>query len=310
MPTNATIFPGQGAQLVGMGKDVAEQYAVAAETFAEADAVLGFAISELCYNGPAEQLNATDIQQPAIFTTAVALFRAAADVGLLKADAIAAMGGLSLGEYTALHLANSMDFAAALRLVQRRGQLMQEAAEAQPGGMVSLMGLDEAKALDLCERVRDRGRLGLANFNCPGQIVASGDKAACAAAAALVEDFGGRAIPLPVAGAFHSELMRPAAEGLREVLANTEIRPPACKVIANVNAEYHDQPETIRESLYQQVFNPVRWQGCVERLMTDGCDLFWEVGPNRVLTGLMRKIDRKTKTINISTVESIEAAKE
>ena len=310
MPTNATIFPGQGAQLVGMGKDVAEKYTVAAETFTQADEVLGFAISELCYEGPAEKLNATDIQQPAIFTTSVALYRAAIDAGVLKADAIAAMGGLSLGEYTALHLANAIDFGPALRLVQRRGQLMQEAAEAQPGGMVSLMGLDEAKALSLCERVRDKGRLGLANFNCPGQIVASGDKAACEAAAAVVDEIGGRAIPLQVAGAFHSELMQPAADGLRGVLAETEIRPPACKVIANVNADYHTEPDAIRDSLYQQVFNPVRWQECIQRLMADGCDLFWEVGPNRVLTGLMRKIDRKTKTMNLSTAESIAAAKE
>jgi [acyl-carrier-protein] S-malonyltransferase len=217
---------------------------------------------------------------------------------------------LSLGEYTALHLAGSLSFEDALRLVQRRGQLMQEASEKYPGGMVSLMGMDEDRVLALCERVADRGRVSPANFNCPGQIVISGDQSACEAAAALAEEFDGKAIPLKVAGAFHSELMRPAAEGLRPTLEDCEFRRPKVRVVANVNAEYHDEPSLIRELLYRQIFNPVRWQACVERLITDGCDAFWEVGPNRVLTGLMRKIDRHVKTINISSADSLAAAKE
>lgn len=293
-----------------MGKDVAEQYSVAADTFTQADEVLGFKISELCYEGPTDRLNATDIQQPAIFVTSVALFRAAVDHGVFKAKQFAAMGGLSLGEYTALHLAGSLSFEAALRVVQRRGQLMQEAAEKHPGGMVSLMGMDEEQALALCERVADAGRVGPANFNCPGQIVISGDKAACEKAAALAEEFDGKAIPLQVAGAFHSELMRSAADGLRSMLDDSEFRKPALRVIANVDASYHEDPDAIRELLYRQVFNPVRWQACVQRLIADGCDLFWEVGPNRVLTGLMRKINRKLKTVNISTADRLAAAKE
>ncbi len=304
----AAIFPGQGAQLVGMGRDVAEKYPAAAEIYVQADGILGFKLSELCFNGPAERLNATDIQQPAIFATSVALFRAAVAAGRFKAEAFAAVGGLSLGEYTALHLAGAMSLADALRLVYRRGQLMQAAAERAAGGMVSLLGGDEAAVLGLCERVRAQGRVGPANYNCPGQIVISGDKLACDAAAELAGEFGLRAVPLPVAGAFHSELMRSAAEGLRTALAACDITRPKVRVIANVNADYHAEPAAIRESLYQQVVSPVRWQMCVERLIADGCSEFWEVGPNRHLTGMMRKINRSAKITNVSTAADLTPA--
>lgn len=299
MTARAAIFPGQGAQEVGMGRDAAAACTVAAETFAQADEILGFKLSQLCFEGPAERLNATDIQQPAIFTISVALYRAALDRKRIGPDQFAAMGGLSLGEYTALHLAGSMPFDAALRLVHRRGQLMQQAAQSSPGGMVSIMGLTEAQVLAVCERVADRGRVGPANFNCPGQIVISGDKPACEAAVRIAEEAGGRAIPLDVAGAFHSELMRPAAEELRHALSATDFVAPRVRVIANVNADYHAGPDGIRSSLYRQVFNPVRWQECVQRLIADGCAEFWEIGPKRVLAGLMRKIDRNAKTVNI-----------
>lgn len=296
----AAIYPGQGAQLVGMGKDVAQAHPVARAVFAQADRVLGFSLSSLCFEGPAERLESTDIQQPAIFTTSVAIYRAAVEAGLLNPDSIRVMGGLSLGEYTALHLADAMSFEDALRLVYRRGQLMQAAAEASSGGMVSLMGMDENQVLSLCERVGPVGRVRPANYNCPGQIVISGDRAACEAAAAAADQFGGKAIPLKVAGAFHSDLMKPAAEGLRPVLEAAEIRPPRCRVIGNVDAEYHGSPAAIRESLYRQVFNPVRWQACCQRLIREGFTAFYEVGPNRVLTGLMRKIDRAAKVTNLS----------
>lgn len=304
---NAAIFPGQGSQLVGMGKDVAEQHAVAAETLQQADATLGFSLSQLCFEGPDERLGATDIQQPAIFATSVAIYRAGLDAGTFTDDQFAAMGGLSLGEYTALHLAGAVSFEDALRLVNRRGQLMQQCSEKYPGGMVSLMGMDEDRVLGLCERVAEFGRIGPANFNCPGQIVISGDAAACEKAAVLAEQFDGKAIPLKVAGAFHSELMREAADALRETLDATEFTKPSVRVIANVDAEYHSDPAAIRESLYRQIFNPVRWQACVERLIADGAAAFWEIGPNRVLTGLNRKIDRNAKTTNVSKAEHLAA---
>lgn len=308
--SSAAIFPGQGAQLVGMGRDVAALCTVAAETFAQADEVLGFKLSALCFEGPAERLDATDIQQPAIFTTSVALYRAALDAGRFRADELAAAGGLSLGEYTALHVAGAVDFAAALRLVARRGQLMQQAAEATAGGMVSLLGVDEAAALRLCELVADQGRVQPANFNCPGQIVISGDKAACAAAAARAGEVGAKAVPLKVAGAFHSEHMRPAADGLRDVLAATDLRRPQLRVIANVDAQYHGEPAAIRESLYRQVVSPVRWQACVERLIADGVATLWEVGPNRHLAGMLKKIDRRLPVTNIGTAADLTQSRE
>jgi len=289
-----------------MGQDVAESFSVAAETFAQADEILGFELSKLCFEGPAERLNVTDIQQPAIFVTSVAIFRAGLNCGCFRSDMFAAMGGLSLGEYTALHLAGAMCFEDALRLVYRRGQLMQQACEAAPSSMVSLMGLDETQALALCERLAGTGLIAPANFNCPGQIVISGDLAACEASVGLAEELGGKAVPLKVAGAFHSELMRSAAEGLRPALAGCDIRTPRVRVVANVDAEYHGDADAIRESLYRQVINPVRWQACVERMIADGCIAFWEIGPNRVLTGLMRKIDRSVKTANVSRASALQ----
>lgn len=308
MSALAGMFPGQGAQQVGMGRDVAERYAVARATFDEADAALGFKLSQVIFEGPEARLAGTDIQQPAIFTVSVAIFRAALDAGLFRTSDFGALGGLSLGEYTALHLAGALSFADGVRALAKRGQLMQQASTRQAGGMVALTGLDEVKVHELCERVASHGHVQPANFNCPGQIVISGDKAACDAAVALVGEFGGRGIPLPVAGAFHSPHMQPAADGLREILAACDFRKPSVRVIANLDAQYHSEPDAIRESLYRQLVNPVRWQECVQRMIADGCDHFWEVGPNRHLTGMMRKIDRRMKVTNVSTVGDLAPA--
>ncbi len=301
----AAMFPGQGAQLVGMGRDVAEAWSAAREVFARADAVLGFPLSQLCFDGPAERLEATDIQQPAIFTTSVALYRAALQAGRIGDGQFVAFGGLSLGEYTALHLAGALEFDDALRLVHRRGQLMQAAAVQSAGGMVAVMGLDEERVLAVCERVAPQGRLSPANFNCPGQIVLSGDRAACEAAPPQVEALGGKAVMLKVAGAFHSALMQPAADQFRAALAEANVRTPAVRVVANVDAGYHAAPDAIRDSLVRQIVSPVRWQECVQRLMADGCDEFWEIGPNRVLLGFMRKIDRKARAFNLSSAADL-----
>lgn len=301
----AAIFPGQGAQLVGMGQDVAAAQAAAADVFAAADRILGYPLSTLCFEGPAEKLSQTDIQQPAIFTTSVAVYRAAIAAGRVSDGQFAALGGLSLGEYTALHLAGALPFEDALRLVQRRGQLMQQAAEATAGGMVSLLGGDESAALALSEAVREHGHVAPANYNCPGQIVISGDRAACAAAAERAGEFGLKAVSLPVAGAFHSPHMRPAAEGLRPALEQAAFSRPQVRVISNVTAEYHEDPAATRELLYRQVFSPVRWQACVERLIADGCTSFWEIGPNRHLAGMLRKIDRKIPVVNLGTAADL-----
>jgi [acyl-carrier-protein] S-malonyltransferase len=291
--------------MVGMGRDVAAAFPVAADVYARADKLLGYPLSKLCFDGPAERLNATDIQQPAIFVTSVAIFHAAAEQGLIAVDGFAAMGGLSLGEYTSLHLAGALSFEDALHVVHRRGQLMQQAAVEHSGGMVSLIGMDETQALALCERAAEHGRVRPANFNCPGQIVISGEQGGCDAAVRFAGEFGGKAIPLKVAGAFHSDLMRSAADGLRPALAQCGLKRPRVPVVANVDATYHGDPDAIRDSLYRQVFNPVRWARCVERLIRDGCTHFWEIGPNRVLAGLLRKIDRSVESTNIGTAAEL-----
>lgn len=309
MSKRAGIFPGQGAQLVGMGRDVAAAFASARTVFDSADRILGFSLSTLCFEGPADRLNATDIQQPAIFTTSVALHRAAVEAGLLDENSLAVMGGLSLGEYTALHLADALEFEDALGLVQMRGRLMQAAAERRSGGMVSLIGLEESQAVALCERVADKGVIRPANFNCPGQIVISGEKAACDAAVALISEFGGRAVPLPVAGAFHSPLMREAADAFREPLRTARFRTPRVPVVSNVNADFHTDSDSIRDLLYRQIFSPVRWQACVERMMREGVDEFWEIGPNRHLAGMLKKINRGAKVANLGTLENLEQAR-
>jgi len=304
MTATAIVFPGQGSQVVGMGRDVIEISSAARGVFDRANTVLGFDLAALCFDGPSEELEKTDIQQPAIFVTSVAIWEAILEAGGRR-EAFSRAGGLSLGEYTALYAAGSVTFEAALALVRKRGQLMQAAAEAAPSGMVSLIGADEETAYDLCATLRENDVLAPANFNCPGQIVISGSASACRRAVTKAGTFECRAVALPVAGAFHSPLMQSAADGLRPVLATTEWRAPEIPVIANVSGEYHADVASIRDSLERQVVKPVLWQRCIERLIADGIEQFVEVGPGRVLTGLMRKIDRKKTAINVSTANSI-----
>lgn len=302
--STAVVFPGQGSQSVGMGKDVAESSAAARAVFDRANDILGFDVARVCFDGPAAELDRTDVQQPAIFVTSIAIWEAWLESGA-SPDSFSHYGGLSLGEYTALHVAGAVGFEEALRLVQRRGELMQQAAIASAGGMVSLVGADEAAARALCDRAREGELLAPANFNCPGQIVIAGSRSACERAVALAGEFQCRAVPLAVAGAFHSAFMQSAADGLQPVLELTRFTAPRMKVIANVDAQYHRDAASIRDSLRRQVTQPVLWQRCVERMIEDGVEQFVEIGPGRVLTGLMRKINRRIPTTNVSTAESI-----
>lgn len=215
------------------------------------------------------------------------------------------MAGLSLGEYTALYAAGSVSFEDALRLVKRRGELMQMAAEAAPSGMVSIMGLEAVQVEELCREASSAGVIRPANYNCPGQIVVSGIQDACEAMVGLVEAAGGRAMPLKVAGAFHSPLMQPAATGLAAVLAEVRFEPPRMPVISNVNCEPHRNGDTIRTWLTEQLTQPVRWQASMERLIREGVEQFVEIGPGRVLTGLLKKIARKAAITNISTTADV-----
>jgi len=309
MPSIAVLFPGQGAQSVGMGREVAQVDPRARAIYARASAILGFDLAKICFEGPAEALEQTDIQQPAIFVTSIAIWEAWRE-GPGAGEAFTHSGGLSLGEYTALCAAGAMTFEEGLRLVRRRGELMQLAAKENPSGMVSLVGADQAIAVALCDRARRDDVLAPANFNCPGQVVIAGSKPACERAVAAAAEVGCRAVPLAVAGAFHTTLMASAAEGLAPILTETKLQRPRLRVIANVDAEYHSDAGAMRASLTRQVTQPVLWQRCIERMVADGVERFVEIGPGRVLTGLMRKINRAIPCRNIGAAEAIGAAAE
>ncbi len=278
---------------MGMGRQLAETLPAARELYDRAEAVLGYDLAGLCFKGPADKLDSTVCSQPALFTTSLAaleyLRRESPDV-VLSCQAAA---GLSLGEYTALVFAGVMEFEAGLMLVQQRGAAMQRASDATPGGMVSILGLERDKVEELCDKARGDDTLEIANLLCPGNIVVSGDNDACERAADLAPQMGAmKAVPLAVAGAFHTDIMRPADEVLAEALADVPMRSPKIPVISNVDAQSHDDPEEIRQLLIRQVIQPVLWEDSMRSLLADGFDNFHEVGPGRVLRGLLRRIDR------------------
>lgn len=289
-----------------MGKDIAEAFGAARQVFKQADEILGMSLSSLCFEGPADRLNATDVSQPAIFVTSIAAWRALEETGAAAELEPQAMAGLSLGEYTALHAGGWIPFEDCLRLVAQRGRLMQAASEAAESGMVSIIGLSEADTTRFCQELAGGEVLVPANFNCPGQIVVSGHRAACERAVARAESYGARAVPLTVAGAFHSPLMDSAAGGLAPSLAAARLEKGRIPVVSNVSADYYAGPEEVRVLLKEQVAKPIRWQASIERLVSDGYDRFAEVGPGRVLTGLMRKIDRSATALNFSTAAAME----
>jgi [acyl-carrier-protein] S-malonyltransferase len=294
-----------------MGKAWCEASAEARAVFAEADAVLGDSlgapISKLCFEGPVEVLNRTDVSQPAIYVAGVAAWRgllARWGAASLDEAGVKATAGLSLGEYTALHVAGAMDFRTGLELVKLRGRAMQDAAEAAPSGMVALIGADESQAEAVCGAARGGDVLVCANFNAPGQIVVSGSKSACERAVPEAEKIGLRATVLAVAGAFHSPLMAPAASRLKEALGRAEIRPPRATVVANVTAKPHGPDgsltiaDTIRARLVEQLTAPVRWAESCKFLASGGAPAgseYHELAPGRTLMGLMRRIDKAVK---------------
>jgi len=290
----AFLFPGQGAQFVGMGKRLAESLPSVRRLYDRASEILGYDLAALCFEGPAEELDSTVGSQPAIFVTSLAALerlRSESPDVVLSCEAAA---GLSLGEYTAMVFAGAMEFEAGLTLVQLRGAAMQEAADATPSGMVSILGLERVEVEALCDRARGDDVLEIANLLCPGNVVISGSNAACERAAEAAPLMGAmKAVPLAVAGAFHTPIMHPADERLAEALAGVPMDPPKIPVISNVDAQAHDDPDEIRQLLIRQVLQPVRWEESMRQLLADGFDSFYEVGPGRVLRGLLRRIDRK-----------------
>jgi [acyl-carrier-protein] S-malonyltransferase len=296
----AFLFPGQGAQSVGMCRELDQELPAVRELFDRAGEILGIDLRKLCIEGPADALEATDVSQPAIYVASLAALESlkVSEPALITASEGAA--GLSLGEYTALTFAGALDFEAGLRLVRRRGQAMQAAAVATPSGMTSVLGLDEAKVDELCQRVAPTGRLWKANLLGPGNIVVSGEKPALDEVATVATELGAmKVVPLKVAGAFHSDLMKPADEQLGEVLAQTPLTSPRIPVYSNVDAAPHSDPDDIRRTLVAQVLRGVRWEDSMRRMLADGFDTFYEIGPGRVLTGLLKRIDRKTPCTSI-----------
>jgi [acyl-carrier-protein] S-malonyltransferase len=296
----AFLFPGQGAQSVGMGKQLYESLPAARKLFDEAANLLGFDLPGICFGGSADRLNSTVISQPAIFVTSLAALESmrATEPDLEKS--CVATAGLSLGEFTALVFAGAMSFPDGLRVVKRRGEAMQAASDAIPSGMMSILGLDQVVVEDLCALARNSGTMQVANLLCPGNIVVSGQLAACAEMERIVQDKGGRSIRLPVAGAFHTDLMKPADQSLAAALADVSIQPPQVPVWSNVDARPHTDPAEIRGLLVRQVLQPVLWEQTMRNILAEGTDQFVEIGPGRVLAGLLKRVQRKVECRNVS----------
>jgi [acyl-carrier-protein] S-malonyltransferase len=290
----AFVFPGQGAQFVGMGKDLYENNPVAKEMFDKANEILGFNITDLMFNGTDGDLRQTKVTQPAIFLHSVILAKTMGDD--FNPDMVA---GHSLGEFSALVAAGALSFEDGLRLVSARAQAMQKACEKTPSTMAAVLALPDAKVEELCASVTE-GVVVPANYNCPGQIVISGSiEGVDAACAKMLEAGAKRALKLKVGGAFHSPLMEPARAELADAIAHTDFHAPKCPVYQNVNAEPQTDPETIKKNLIAQLTAPVRWTQTIQNMIAAGADTFVEVGPGAVLQGLVKKISSEVATSGI-----------
>ena len=300
MPRTAFLFPGQGAQTVGMAGALCQSLPAAKALFDRAATLVGYDLLAVCVNGPADRLNATDVSQPAIFVASLAALE---QLRATEPDAfseVVAAAGLSLGEYTALVYAGAMSLDDGLKVVRARGCAMQAAAEATPSGMVSVLGVEIPEIEALVAEARDAGTLEIANYLCPGNTVVSGALPAIERVEQIAAQKGGiRTIRLAVAGAFHTNLMKPADEKLAEALAGATINPPAVPVWSNVDAKPHTDPAEIRGLLVRQVLSPVRWEATVRGLLADGVERFYEIGPGRVLAGLMKRVNRKADIRNV-----------
>lgn len=284
----AFVFPGQGSQYVGMGKEFYARFAVARQVFVEADEALGFALSKLCFAGPESDLKLTENTQPAILTTSIASLRVFESESSVRPQFVA---GHSLGEYTALVCAGALRFQDAVKIVRERGRLMQEAVPADAGAMAVLLGLGTDAVRSLCEEVSQGEIVAPANYNGGGQIVIAGSRAAVARAMSLAKERGAkRVLELPVSAPFHCELMRPAAEGLQKILNGIAIQPFSVGVVTNAEAEVNFDPDRVKPLLVDQAVQPVRWEESIQKLVRLGCARIWEIGPGKVLKGLMQRI--------------------
>lgn len=299
MGKTAVIFPGQGAQYVGMAKDFYDSFEDSKKVFDEADDVLDIELKKICFEEN-DDINKTEYTQPAMVAAEVAIYEHLRNAGL-KADVFA---GLSLGEYSALVAAGAMTLADGIKTVRRRGILMQNEVPLGMGGMAAVIAMDADKIAEICENTP--GKVQIANYNCPGQIVISGEaEAVKAASAALAEAGAKRVIPLNVSGPFHSQMLVPAGEKLYDFLQGVDVAEGFAPYYCNADAEEITDAAKVKELLKRQVYSSVRWQQTIENMIADGVDTFIEVGPGKTLTGFMKKINREVKSINIATVDDL-----
>ena len=302
----ALLFPGQGSQQVGMGKELAEAYSVCEKVFQEADNVLGESLSELIFSGEEETLKRTENTQPALLTTSIGIWEILKEKGI-KADYAA---GHSLGEYSALVAAGALSFEDACLAVRKRGQWMEEAVPKGKGTMAAVLGMEREDLVAVTKEASESaGAVQPANYNSPGQIVISGTAAGVEAASELAKERGAkRVIPLSVSGPFHSSLMKPAAEKMKKHLQQVTISQPYIPVIANVTAKEVTDGEEIRNLLYEQIYSPVLWEDTIHKLVDEGVDTFIELGPGKVLSGLVKKVSRRATVLPVYDVETLEKA--
>lgn len=301
-PKIAYVFPGQGSQAVGMGLELLHSSHEARQVFEEADQALQFPLSRLCFEGPEQELRETIHAQPAILTVSVAYLKATSEInGSIKPDFVA---GHSIGEYTALVAANVLSFVDAVCLVRERGRLMQEAGKSKPGCMAAIIGMDEVSVEEICLESGAQ----IANINCPGQIVVSGNSEAIACSMDLAQSRGAiGVVPLEVSGAFHTPLMQPAVEGMAQAISRINFSPPQVPIVANSTAKPVTTIDEVKEELLQQLCHCVKWQASVEHMAEVGVSTFIEVGPGIVLTKLIKRIAKKAQVLNMSDLESIQA---
>ncbi|MBR2216171.1 MAG: ACP S-malonyltransferase [Selenomonadaceae bacterium] len=299
----AFLFPGQGAQAVGMGKDLYEKYETAKKLFREADEALGYSIQKMCFEGPEEELRLTANTQPAILTVSVIAATLLEEEGI-RADVA---GGHSLGEYSALVMAGALDFRDAVSLVHKRGQFMQEAVPVGEGGMAAIIGLADEVIIDACAKASAVGAVQAVNFNCPGQTVIAGTTAGVQKAVELLTAAGAKkAVILPVSAPFHSTLMEPAAKKLAAELDKVTIRDAKFPVVANVNGQAETEAREIKKNLVEQAASPVKWIACVKTMMDMGADTYVEAGPGKTLAGFNKRIDRKLTSLNVENGDTLQ----
>ncbi len=299
------LFAGQGAQYVGMGKELYEHFSCATQIFDRASEAVGFDLAALCHKGPIEELNSTENTQPAVVTTSIAALAVLQEHGV-KADVVA---GLSLGEYSALYCSGVFDLTTVVKLVQKRGKYMQDAVPQGVGTMAAILGLPAQSVEEACEEAKDIGIVEIANYNCPGQIVIGGDvKAVHAACEIAVQKGAMKAVPLLVSAPFHTSMLAPAARKLSAEIEHIDLGSMDIPIISNVTAQYIEQIDQIKPLLTQQVMKPVLWEQTIRRMMADGVDVFVEIGPGKVLSGFVKKIDRKAVVVNVEDLKSLEKA--